>query len=136
MHFFETKLSAIGRALDGLVERMRFRSPRRYRPRSGPTFGERWREARERWRDGLRANRWFRIREWDGDQRRRVIRAAVALGVVLLIGAGVWLWRVQGQRPSLEELMAQAAVRARMDLGRSAVDTSPFKGWGESPRRR
>lgn len=136
MHYFEDKFAAVGRAMDSAVERMRQRSPKRYRAaRVGPSMGERFRDGRERLRDNLRRNRWARWREWDGDQRRRVIRGGAMIAVSLAVGIGVWMYRGSVRRPTLEELMTQAKVQARLEVGSETSSAGPFMGWGNSPRR-
>jgi hypothetical protein len=130
MHYFEDKFSAVGRFIDRLFERMKDRSPRRYRPHTGPTLRERWREARDRTRERWKNRQRVGWRDWEPEQRRRVTRLAAVFGFTLLVGAGFWIWRTRNNGPSLQEMMEQATVRARMEMGH-AEQNSPFKGWGE-----
>ena len=129
MHYFEDKFSAVGRAIDRVFERAKDRNPRRYRVRSGPTLRERWREARERARDRWKGKRWANWRDWEPEERRRVLRLGGVLAFTLFVGAGFWIYRTRVEAPTLQEMMEQATVRARMEMGQAA-NSSPFMGWG------
>lgn len=133
MHYFEDKFAAVGRAIDRVFERARDRSPRRYRVRSGPSLRERWTEARSRAVDRWRSKRLVRWDEWEPDQRRRFLALSATLGVAAVIGVGFWLYRTRADTPSLQELMDQATVRARMEMGESER-ANPFMGWSGGKR--
>ncbi|MCC6322400.1 MAG: hypothetical protein IT438_13305 [Phycisphaerales bacterium] len=130
MHFFEDKFAALGRSIDRVLDRAKDRSPRRYRVRTGPTLRERWRESRERAVDRWKRKRWVHWRDWEPEQRRRFLSLAAVFGATALVGVGFWVHRNHGGAPSLQELMDQATVRARMEMERTDR-SSPFMGWGE-----
>lgn len=129
MHYFEDKFAAIGRGIDRVIERARDRSPKRYRPRSGPTMRERWLQWRDGVRDNLRNQQAWRWRDWDPALKRRVLGLGSVLVLVAAAAVGIWLWRSANDTPTLQEMMEQASVRARMEMSQAA-QTSPFKGWG------
>lgn len=134
MRSFEERFAAVGRALDGAVERVRDRRPRRYERRVGPTLGEQFRERVTRTREFLRDGQWKRAVWVDQRSRRRLIALGSVLGVCLLVAAPWWIVRAAGARPNLQELMDQAMVKARMEMAARQGNEGSVQGsWGAGP---
>ena len=136
MHWFEQKFASIGRGIDQVIERLRDRRPARFKPRVGPSLGERIKDRVHDAKTAVATGEWKQHVEMGGVARRRLIVLGSAL-LVSLAAAGVYqLIRPGPPRLNEQEIMDLAMVRARIELGGTVGgggSDKPFGGFGAGP---
>lgn len=118
---FEDRMAALGRGIDRVFEGIRFRwSDGRYAKASGPSMGERmgerWRAAKDRWRN--RADR-ARMDGWGTEQGGKGRTALQVAAVVLLCGASAaitWYFAA-GSAGGFDPATAKAVEALRAQAG-------------------
>lgn len=136
MHWFEQKFASFGRGIDQLIERLRDRRPARFKPRVGPSLGERIKDRVHDARTAMATGEWKQHAELGEVGRRRLM----VLGSVLLVSlaaSGVYqLIRPGPPRLNEQEIMDLAMVKARIELGGTVGgggSDKPFGGFGAAP---
>jgi hypothetical protein len=133
MRSFEERLATLGRSIDRMFEALRERRPRRYQRRVGPTLRE---QAHER---VTRTKEFFREGEWkqtlrDERTKKRIALLGGALVLTLLAAVPWWIVRGINTRPSMQELMDQAMVRARLEMAaQNSQQDATMGSWGAGP---
>jgi hypothetical protein len=134
---FEERFAAVGRAIDGLFERLRMRrSPRPYRSRaSNMTVGERfaaWRHQRGANAGSLAdaARDWRRGMSSAGARRLNV--AMIFLAMLLTAGA-TWLWTTwQSTGLTKDEVQALSTLVREQNASQPAPASGPWWNQGTS----
>ena len=124
----------VGRSLDRLIERVRERRPRRYERRVKPSLREQARERAARAREFFREGDWKRLAFADERAKKRLIAMGSLLVVCVMVAVPWWVVRSVSAKPSLQELMDQAMVRARLEMAaQQSSDRSTMGSWGSGP---
>lgn len=136
MHWFEQKFASIGRGIDQLIERLRDRRPARFKPRIGPSLGERLRDRVHHARTAVATGEWKQHAELGESGRRRLVVLGVVFVVSLAASGTYRLIQPGPPRLNEQEIMDLAMVKARIELGGivgGGGSDKPFGGFGAAP---